>query len=110
MDLGPLPRLVSCDGGARVKILAGVPSFITQSGQVGGNGPQPFGKIEHALTIVAVSHERVFYRMEEAPPAAAVGQSVVTRVKMVAFRFAVTVLRERAGACLEQAFSAAGVR
>ena len=34
--------------------------------------PQPFGKIEHALARVAVSHERVLYGMEQALPAAAV--------------------------------------
>ena len=34
--------------------------------------PQPFGKIEHAIAIVAVGHEAMLHRMEKAPPAVAV--------------------------------------
>src|SRR6267378_5249903 len=42
--------------------------------------PQPFGKIEHALAIVAVSHDRVLQRMQQARAGAAVGQAVVAGV------------------------------
>src|SRR5713226_6777241 len=42
--------------------------------------PQPFGKIEHLLAIVAVRHDRVLHRMEQAPPNLAVSQAVVARV------------------------------
>src|ERR1700736_6110238 len=41
---------------------------------------QPFGKIEHALAIVAVGHYRVLQRMEQARAGAAVGQAVVAGV------------------------------
>jgi len=34
---------------------------------------QPFGKIEHSASIVAVSHDRVLQRVKQAPPRGAVG-------------------------------------
>ena len=41
---------------------------------------QPFGKIEHAMAIVAVGHDRVLDGMEKPPPGGAMGQAVVARV------------------------------
>jgi len=54
---------------------------------------EPFRKIEHAVAIVAVSHERMLYRMEEAPPAAALDQAVVSRV-LIKYRGIRKVLEE----------------
>ncbi len=42
--------------------------------------PQPCGQIEHAFAIVAMSHDCMLQRMEQAPPGAAVDQAVVARV------------------------------
>ena len=58
--------------------------------------PQPFGKIEHALAVVAVSHDRVLHGMEQARAGAAVGQAVVAGV-LRKYPGIGKVLKERGG-------------